>query len=165
MVSITDEKQIQHDFVFHGIDNGKQLDLLDKEPIVHLYTLAKGARYQKYLYALVQTMSFTATRYRMNFWIPRGFVTNVEIVSLQTIVQKYGHKLSFADYEVELELAPVHFFAPYKTLGQMWVDVQFPPNVRRILQTDSDVVAFKDMTELWDFEFDYASYQAMTGHC
>lgn len=123
-----------------------------------MYALAKGANYIKYLYTLFQTLSYTGIKHKLNFWVPREFVSNIEIVTLKAIVERYGHKLSFVDFEVELELAPVHFFDPYKTLGQMWVDVQFPPNVRRILETDSDVIAFKDMTELLDFEFDYGSY-------
>lgn len=47
----------------------------------------------------------------------------------------------------------------------LFLDVQFPPNVQKVLGPDADTVPFRDLTELLDFELDENSVNAVPPHC
>ena len=51
------------------------------------------------------------------------------------------------------------------TAADFFADVQYPPNVERVLNYEADVVVYKDMTHLIDMRMDRDSYISMIVEC
>jgi len=132
---------------------------------VHIFSLASGHLYERFLLIMIQSVIEKTTR-RVKFWLLKNFLSPNLIGFLPTMAKKVGFDYELVQYQwptwLHKQTNKQRIIWGYKIL---FLDVMFPLNVRKIIYIDADQVVNADVGELWDLKMSRNAAVAMTPFC
>jgi len=132
---------------------------------VHVFSLASGHLYERFLLIMMQSVVEKTTR-PVKFWLLKNFLSPNLIGFLPTMAKEVGFDFELVQYQwptwLHKQTNKQRIIWGYKIL---FLDVMFPLDVRKIIYIDADQVVNADVGELWDMKMSRNAAVGMTPFC
>jgi hypothetical protein len=137
----------------------------DGRPIVHVFSLASGHVYERFLNIMMLAAVKRSTSVHLHFWLVENFLSPSFKDSCPAMAKALGCDISFVTYKwpnwLRQQTEKQRIIWGYKIL---FLDVLFPLNVSKVIYIDADQVVRSDLAELWNHDLQGAPY-AFTPFC
>ncbi|KAK4530593.1 hypothetical protein CCYA_CCYA05G1450 [Cyanidiococcus yangmingshanensis] len=117
---------------------------------IHIFSIASGHLYERLLRIMMLSAVRATPHYRCKFWLIGNFLSPTFRAQLPQFARRVGFDFELVFYAWPPWLRFQHdkqrLIWAYKIL---FLDVLFPPNLKRVIFIDSDQVVRGDLGELW----------------
>ena len=148
-----------------GGDAGSERALAVDKPLVHVFSIASGHLYERFLKIMMLSAIKRSPSVRLKFWLVENFLSPQFKAQAPALVAHFGAEVAFVTYKwpnwLRGQTEKQRLIWGYKIL---FLDVLFPLDVQRIIFVDADQIIRSDLRELAEMDLQGAPY-AFTPFC
>lgn len=138
--------------------NSELGDAMKKDDTIHVFSVASGHLYERFLKIMISSVTKHATR-KVKFWLLENYLSPSFKKLLPEFAKNHGAEVGMVTYRwpgwLRAQTEKQRIIWAYKIL---FLDVLFPLDVGRIIFVDSDQVVRGDLAELMNIDLKGAPY-------